>query len=142
MPPRGGTAHGFSLVEVVVATLLLAACLVPAATALRTGLALPDVAADAGSRLGCVKAAMEEVMAEPYVKLYAAARSRTVATTYSRPQTPACPAIAVYVTSYNPTTATFYASGTDTDLLYIRVRLADAALGTASAYTLTSLVAH
>lgn len=142
VPRRGRIAHGFSLVEIVAAMVLLAACLVPAANALRAGLAVPEVAADAGSRLGCVKAVMEEVMAESYVKLYAAARARTVATSYSRAQTSTCPAIAVYLTSYNATTAAFYAGGTDTDLLYVRVRLADAALGTAGAYTLTSLVAH
>lgn len=129
------------MIEVVVATLLLAVCLVPAANALRAGLAMPDIAADASGRLGCVKAAMESVMAESYFKLLAAARARTVATSYSTPAAGNCPAINVYVTRYDPTTPPYYFTSTDTGLLYVQVRLADPVLTGAAAYTLTSLVA-
>jgi len=142
VPRRGRIPNGFSLVEIVVAVMLLAVCLVPAANALRGSLAMPAIAADADTRLACVKSVMEGVMAESYVKLLAAARASTVATTYSSAQTAGCPAIAVYVTSCRPGTSSYFYPGTDTDLLYVRVRLADAALGSAAAYTLTSLVAH
>jgi len=141
VPQRGCIPNGFSLIEVTVAVVLLAVCLVPAANAIRGSLAMPAIAAEADARLTCVKAAMEGVMAESYFKLLAAARARTVATAYSTPAAGNCPAINVYATSYNPNTSPYYFNGTDTGLLYVQVRLADPALGAAAAYTLTSLVA-
>ena len=133
--------QGFSLIEIVVALLVLAVCLVPAANALRAGLATPTIADEASQRLGCVKATMEAMLAEPYPKLFAAALASTQATAYSTVAAD-CPAINVYITSYNPATSPYYFPGTDTDLLYVRVRLADATLTSAAAYTLITLVAH
>jgi len=141
VPQRGRIPHGFSLIEIAVAVVVLAVCLVPATNAIRNSLAMPAIAAGADTQLGCVKAAMERVMAESYFKLLPAARARTVATSYSTSAAGNCLAINVYVTRYDPTTSPYYFTSTDTGLLYVQVRLADPALTGAAAYTLTSLVA-
>jgi len=79
-------AAGFSYVEVLIAMVLVAVCLVPAMDALQTGIrgsaALGDFSSD---RFGILEK-MEEVLAEPFGDLESAAVAAggaTVATSYS-----------------------------------------------------------
>jgi hypothetical protein len=137
--PRAAT--GMTLVEAVVALLLLSVCLVPAANALRTALAAPGNTALAGRDLDCVSARMETVLAEPYERLLAAAGSLTARSSYSAAATAACPAISVFVARYgNDATVKLGTGGAGDNLLYIDVRLADTNAG--NAFPLTTLVAR
>lgn len=113
--------HGFSYIEVLVATILLAVSLVPALEALRGGVfgaSLHEAAADDHYRL---TAHMEEVLAEPYSLLDAAAVAAGDATTptdYSDPPSTAKRRM-VYLSRYDADTASFTAA--DTGVLWVRV---------------------
>lgn len=139
--PLQRAAAGMTLVEAVVALLLLSVCLVPAANALRGALAAPGNTALASRDLDCVSARMETVLAEPYNRLLAAAGTIRAQSAYSTNADAACPALAVIIARYgNDTTKTLGTAGAGNNLLYVSVRLADATAG--NAYPLTTLVAR
>jgi prepilin-type N-terminal cleavage/methylation domain-containing protein len=132
--PRG--AGGFTLLEVVVALLLLGVCLVPAANALRSAVAVPAVAAGAAHNLDCVTSLMETVMAEPYSHLLPVAKGDA---TYPIPLDATCPARTVTIALYgNNATGNIGPGATDEDLLYVSVALTSATDG--NPYTLTTLM--
>lgn len=84
---RRGEA-GLTLVEVLVATVLLAVLLIPAINALQTGAVGADVHADLADNHFRLTSRLEELLAEPFADLEAAALaagSPTVETTYSEP---------------------------------------------------------
>jgi hypothetical protein len=130
---------GLAYVEVVVAVLLVAVCIVPAANAIKNATGAPAVAALSAQSLACVKSQMESVLAEPYPKLLAAASASisVPAAAYSQGADAACPARNVYIARYNgDTPATF--SQTDTHLLFVRVNIANATLAPMPLTTLVS----
>ncbi|HEX8604076.1 MAG TPA: hypothetical protein VF774_15625 [Pseudoduganella sp.] len=132
---------GMTLVEAVIALLLLSVCLVPAANALRGAIAAPGNTALAGRDLDCVSARMESVLAEPYERLLAKAGTITVASSYSAAASAACPAISVFIARYGVDSSyTLGTSGAGDNLLYVGVRLADTKAG--NGFPLTMLVAR
>lgn len=118
---HSSSQSGLSYIEVLIATILVAVSLVPAVEALRGGIfgaGLHQAAAVDHYRL---KAKMEEVLAEPYASLDAAAvaaGSETTPTSYSDPVGPS-PRRLVYLARYDPGVPGFTA--TDTGLLWVRV---------------------
>lgn len=83
MTRTSAPAAGFAYVEVLVAVLLLALCVLPAANAVRNGLAAGDAVPAKAAELRCMRDMMETVLAEPYAKLLAAQNGRD-ATSYSK----------------------------------------------------------
>lgn len=131
-------AAGFTLLEVTIALVLLGACLIPAANALRSAVGAPAVAAGAAHRLDCVSSLMETVLAEPYSHLLPVAKGKA---TYPIPVDATCPTRQVTIALYgNNTTGKIGPGTTDEDLLYVSVALANASDG--NLYTLTSLMAR
>ena len=117
---------GLTLVEVLVAIVLLALILIPAINALQTGVVGADVHADIASGHFRLTSRLEELLAEPFADLSDAAIAAGSPTTPSSYSEPAGPAgrLLVYLSLYdgdnadaddNPFT------GTDPDLLWIRV---------------------
>ena len=120
------SCRGFSYVEVLVAMMLLGVCLVPAMEALQPAVLGTSISERYVLNQGRVQSRFEEVLAEPYFSLQAAADvagAPTVATGYSD-----APVIEdrllVYIGAYdgdntdgdnNPFT------DTDADLLWVRV---------------------
>jgi hypothetical protein len=90
---------GFSYVGVLLATVLLAVCAVPAADAVRNAIAAPQVGANRLRSLLCLKSQMETVIAQPYQNLLgaAAAAGPGVASAYSLAADAGCPARNVYI---------------------------------------------
>ncbi|GGX80287.1 prepilin-type N-terminal cleavage/methylation domain-containing protein [Pseudoduganella dura] len=139
--PKQRAAAGMTLVEAVVALLLLSVCLIPAANALRGAIAAPGNTALAGRDLDCVSARMETVLAEPYERLLAAAGTTTALSAYSARETAACPAVGVSIARYgNDTTKAIGTAGAGDNLLYVQARLADTKAG--NTFPLTTLVAR
>lgn len=85
--------QGFSFLEIMVAVLVLAVCVVPMAEAVRNGLSASTIAVDKASDLRCMKNTMETVMAESYQTLWTAAASDGGAS-YVLPQDDACARVA------------------------------------------------
>ncbi|MEC5217196.1 hypothetical protein RCH09_002153 [Actimicrobium sp. GrIS 1.19] len=132
-------AAGFSYVEVVLATVLLAVCIVPATNALRNGASAPQIVATQGHAMLCIKNQMEKVIAEPYHNLVLA--SGTLATpsaTYSLAADSQCPARNIYIAKYNPDGFPNFPNA-DTGLLYINASVPD---GAVAQFPLTTLVAR
>lgn len=126
------------MLEVVIAIVVLAACVLPAANALRASVQAPSANARAAHNLECVETLMETVMATPYDVLYALANNNGPAA-YPIPTDASCPARQVTIMQYgNDTTKTIGPGGTSPYLLYVSVALANAADG--NPFTLTSLV--
>jgi len=131
---------GFTLIEAVIALMLLAVCLLPAADALRNAVAAPDAAASAARKLDCVSSLMETVLAEPYNRLLSFATA-SGASPYPIPDDAACPQRSVTIARYGKTSNRSFGFGaTDDYLLYVSVALADPADG--NPFTLTTLVAR
>jgi len=117
---------GLTLVEVLVTFVLLSIVLIPAISALQTGVVGADVHADMASGHFRLTSRLEELLAEPFADLSdaaIAAGSPTTETTYSDAAGPPG-RLLVYLSLYdgdnadaddNPFT------GTDVDLLWIRV---------------------
>jgi prepilin-type N-terminal cleavage/methylation domain-containing protein len=84
-----GRQHGFSLMEVMVAVVLLAICAVPLADALRNGIGATTIGAAKARELRCMKNTMETVLAQSHGVLLAAADA---ADGYTVPDDPACDA--------------------------------------------------
>lgn len=84
--PRKSKAQGFSYVEVLVASMLIAIVLVPAINALQTGIQSTGIHQDLTVQHYLRLQKMEELQAEPYANLLTAAKTaanKTTATSYS-----------------------------------------------------------
>jgi len=137
---RARRSGGFTLLEAVIAMLLLAVCLLPAANALRDAAAAPAVAASAARNLDCVSSLMETVLAEPYNRLLSLATTGD-ASAYPVTPDPACPARTVRIARYGTNSTRAIGPGAPDDfLLYVSVALANPADG--NPYTLATLVSR
>lgn len=121
---RGRRAqYGLTIVEVLVAVVLLAALLVPAVNALHTGLLGSGVHADLSRNHYRLLSRMESVLTEPFAILEAAAAGVTVPSSYSDAAGPA-DRILVYIAGYDADNADADGdpfTGPDSDILWIRV---------------------
>lgn len=118
---RARRQHGLSYIEVLVATVLVAVSLVPAVEALRGGIFGARVHQAAAEDHYRLEARLEEVLAEPYALLDAAAvaaGSQTTATSYSDPAGAANRRL-VYLARYDAGSGSFTAA--DTGLLWVRI---------------------
>ena len=95
--------RGLSYIEVLVAMVLITVALVPAIDALQTGLANTGIHADVAVRHYSEVATLEEVLAEPWASLTAAAGDGTAApSSYSDPAG-SNPRQLVYIARYDAT---------------------------------------
>ena len=122
--PRGHprTQAGLSYIEVLIATILIAVSLVPAVEALRGGIFGAGLHQEAAADHYELKAKMEEVLAEPYALLDAAALSagsETTPTSYSDPSGSTKRRL-VYLSRYDPSIQGF--TTLDTGVLWVHVR--------------------
>lgn len=132
-------AAGMTLLEALLALLLLSVCLVPAAEALRGAIGAPAASAQAARELDCVSARMEAVLAEPFTRLLGAAGGADAASAFSTATGGACPAIKVAIARYGvDRTRTLVANGSSNYLLQVSAELADPNAG--NRFTLTTLV--
>ncbi len=119
---RFSSQSGLSYIEVLVATILVAVSLVPAVEALRGGIFGASVHEAAAADHYHLKARMEEVLAEPYALLDAAALaagSEKMPTSYSDPAGTSKRRL-VYLFRYDASIPGFTAA--DTGLLWVHVR--------------------
>jgi type II secretory pathway pseudopilin PulG len=130
---------GFTLVEALLALMLLGACLIPASYALRDALHGASDNATAARNLDCVSNLMETVLATPYDVLYGMASTSGPAN-YPIPNEAGCPARQVTIQPYGNAATGTIGPGTGPYLLYLSVSLANAADG--PPYTLTTLVSR
>jgi prepilin-type N-terminal cleavage/methylation domain-containing protein len=121
---------GLTLVEVLVSVVLLAILLVPAMHALRTGVVGAEVHSDVAASNARITSRIEDLLSEPFTDLTdaaIAAGAPTVASAYSEaPGTPG--RLLVYLSAYDGDNADADNdpfTGTDTDLLWIRVDIED-----------------
>jgi prepilin-type N-terminal cleavage/methylation domain-containing protein len=127
---RRTNQYGLTLVEVLVAVTLLAILLIPAMRALQTSVTGADVHGDLASAHFRLTSRVEELLAEPFVDLTdaaIAAGAPTTETTYSDTAGPPGRLI-VYLSLYdgdNADTDNDPFTGTDSDLLWIRVDIED-----------------
>lgn len=119
---------GFSYIEVLIATVLVAMSLVPALEALQTGILGSRIYRDAVEQHHHLQARLEKVLAEPMVALEAAALaagSPTVLSSYSEP--PGTDRrLLVYLSRYDGDNADGDGNpftGTDAGLLWVRVEI-------------------
>lgn len=131
---------GMTLLESMVAVLLLSVCLVPAADALRDALASSPAGEHRARELDCVSSRMEVVLAEPYQRLLSRAGDITRPSDYSSAAQEGCPAIAVYIARYGDDTTRKIGPGSSDHLLYVGAELADA--GAAHRFPLATLVSR
>lgn len=116
---------GLTLVEVLITIALLAVLLVPAISALQTGVTGSSVHADLAADHYRLTARLEELLAEPFANLEAAANaagSPTVVTSYSDASGPG--RLLVYLSAYDGDNADADDdpfTGTDAGLIWIRV---------------------
>lgn len=118
---RLNSQSGLSYIEVLIATILVAVSLVPAVEALRGGIFGASVHEAAASDHYHLKALMEEVLAEPYALLDAAALAagnETTPTSYSDAAGTSRRRL-VFLSRYDAGTGSFTA--TDTGLLWVRI---------------------
>ena len=126
--PRATSQRGFSYVEVLVATMLLAVALVPAVDAVRTATQFQNDSPGDATRLYHLNAKLERVLAEPFSQLdrtALAAGSIAAPTAYSDTSGAANRRL-VYMTRYDTDNADADndpLTGGDPDLLWIRVEL-------------------
>jgi hypothetical protein len=123
---RRGYEGGLTLVEVLVSAALLTILLIPAISALRTGVVGAAVHADIANGHYRLTSRLEELLAEPFTDLSDAAIAAGAPTTPSSYSEPAGPPgrLLVYLSPYDGDNAdaddnSF--TGTDADLLWIRV---------------------
>lgn len=117
--------RGLTLVEVLIATVLIAVLLVPAVDALYTGLLGSGIHARAADDHYRLLSRLETVLAEAYGDLEAAASGPVVASVYSDPAGPG-PRLLVHVAAYDADDADGDAdpfTGTDEDVLWVRVSI-------------------
>lgn len=118
-----GAQRGLTIVEVLVAMVLLAALLVPAVNALYTGMLGSTVHTDLGRNHYRLVSRMESVLAEPFPSLEAAAAGSTVPSSYSDAAGPA-DRLLVYIAGYDADNADADGdpfTGPDSDILWVRV---------------------
>jgi hypothetical protein len=131
---------GFSYVEVLIATVLIAMSLVPALEALQTGLQGSSHFVHVVEDHNHMQARLEEVLAEPIDALEAAALaagSPTALSSYSDPPATAR-RLLVYVSRYDGDDADSDSdpfTGTDAGLLWVRVEIDKTALSVESLVT-------
>lgn len=114
-----------TLIEALLALVLLSVCLIPAANALRGAVAVPADSALAAQQLDCVSALMEKVVAEPFGDLLAAAGAPDAASRYSTVAGVQCPALTVTITRFGiDSTRKIGAGGTGNHLLRVTTALA------------------
>ncbi len=124
---------GLTLIEVLITMVLLTVLLVPAMRALQTSVTGAEVHADLANDHFRVTSRMEELLAEPYSDLEAAAiatGSPSVATSYSELAGPPG-RLVVYLSLYDGDNADADNdpfTGTDDGLLWIRVAVEDSVL--------------
>lgn len=136
--PRSAAA-GMTLLEALLALVLLSVCLIPAANALRGAIAVPADSALAAQHLDCVSTLMENVVAEPFGDLLAAAGEPDAAARYSTVAGTQCPAMTVTITRYgNDRTRKVGPGGTSDHLLRVTTSLA----APDGRFPLTTLVAR
>lgn len=129
-PARRALPAGMTLVEALLALLLLSVCLIPAANALRGALGTPAAGLQAARELDCVSALMETVLAESFGDLLAAAGEPEAPSRYSTPgdagaSAPGCPPITVTITRYGvDRTRKLGPDGTGEHLLRVSAALA------------------
>ena len=115
--------RGLSLIEVLVAVILLTLLLVPALHALHTGFAGSEIHADYARNHYRLVSRLETILSESYASLEAAAAGETTPSSYS--DAPGPPdRILVYVAAYDADNADADNdpfTGTDPDLLWVRV---------------------
>jgi prepilin-type N-terminal cleavage/methylation domain-containing protein len=121
---------GLTLVEVLVTIVLLAIVLIPATQALQTAVVGADVHADIASGHYRLTSRLEELLAEPFAALSDAAIAAGAPTTPSSYSDAAGPPgrLLVYLSLYdgdNADTDDDPFTGTDPDLLWIRVDIED-----------------
>ena len=92
--------HGFSLVEIMIAVVLLAICAVPMGDAISSGLRASTAGVNRGRELRCMRLTMETVLAEPFQKLTNAARDPGQVSGYVPPAADVCTGIARTVSIY------------------------------------------
>ena len=130
---RRRTEAGLTLVEVLVAIVLLSILLVPAMRALQTGVVGADVHTDVTVNNRRLTSRLEELLAEPFVDLSnaaIAAGAPTTASSYSEAVGPPG-RLLVYLSFYDGDNADADNdpfTGTDTDLLWVRVDIEDTVL--------------
>jgi len=122
--------RGLTLVEVLVTVVLMAIVLVPAIQALRTGIVGADVHSDITSINFRLTSRLEELLTEPFADLSDAAIAAGSPTTPSSYSEAAGPPgrLLVYLSSYDGDNADADGdpfTGTDADLLWIRVDVED-----------------
>ena len=127
---RRRTQAGLTLVEVLVAVVLLAILLVPAINALQTGVVGADVHADVATSHYRISSRLEELLGEPFSDLSdaaVAAGSPSSPSSYSEPA--GLPGrLVVYLSLYDGDNADADGdafTGTDPDLVWIRVDIED-----------------
>jgi len=127
---RNSKEAGLTLVEVLVAVVLLTILIVPAMRALQTSVVGADVHGNVSAAHYRLTSRVEELLAEPFTDLSdaaIAAGAPTTATTYSDAAGPPG-RLLVYLSLYdgdNADTDDNPFTGTDPDLLWIRVDVED-----------------
>jgi len=121
---------GLTLVEVLVTIVLLSVLLVPAMRALQTGVVGAGVHGDVAASHYRLTSQLEELLAEPFTDLADAAVAAGAPTTPSSYSEPAGPPgrLLVYLSFYDGDNADADDdpfTGTDSDLLWIRVDVED-----------------
>lgn len=132
---------GLTLVEVLVAVVLLSVLLIPAITALQTGVVGADVHSDVADSHFRVTSRLEEVLAEPFANLSDAAIAAGAPTTASSYSDAAGPPgrVLVFLSLYDGDNADADNdpfTGTDDDLLWVRVDIES------SVYTMQTVIAR
>jgi hypothetical protein len=146
---RGASARssaGFTLVEALLALMLLGACLVPASYALRDAVRAPADNASAARKLDCVTSLMETQLATPYDVLYGKVNPNSSTPVKADAN---CPAMQVTIMSYGvDSTRKLGPGGTSAFLLSVSVSVSVSGsvapddLTPGNPYTLTTLVAR
>ena len=126
--------RGLTLVEVLVAVVLLAVMLLPAITALQTGIVGADVHSDVATSHYRLTSELEQLLAEPFADLSDAAQAAgaaNVPTSYSEPAGPPGRLI-VYLSFYDGDNADADNdpfTGTEADLVWISVEIENSVHG-------------
>ena len=128
-----GRQHGASYIEILVATVLIAVSLIPASEALRSATASSSIYANYSVQNYRLLAKMEEVLAKSYFSLEteaAAAGSETVATVFSDAVATTGRRL-VFLSPYDADNADADNdpfTGTEANILWVRVQIEDSAL--------------
>lgn len=133
---------GYSYVEVLIAAVLIAISLVPAADALRTATVGAEIYEEYSAQHYSLLAKMEEVLAEPYGSLDAeavAVGNKTAPTAYSDPVSTPDRRL-VYLAAYDIDNADGddepFLTGTDPGVVWVRVEIEGTVLSLESLTTL------